>query len=861
MAGPPKSGDKKIKGKARQANATAGRRTGRTKAPISPAAKPRMRRPVSDLAKELKELRAQKAATSGVLKAISRSTFDLQTVLETLIKSAVQLCGANRGSIFLREGDVFPLRAASSTTPQFLQFWAANPPKAGCGSATARVIASGKVEVIADVLADPAMEMPAESLKNIRAALGVPMLRENRVEGVMVLTRPEPGPFSQSQIDLVQTFADQAVIAIENTRLFNETKESLERQTATADILRVIAGSPTNLQPVFDAIAERSNRLLGGHATAVYRLTEDTVHLMAFTPVSREADAALKASYPRTLANPHFKAVQNGEIVQIPDVFAKDVLEITKYTARVRGFRSLIFMPLSSDSGPIGAISVTRKEVGAFSEHHVQLLRTFADQAVIAISNVELFKEVQAKTQDLGEALQQQTATADVLKVISRSAFDLQTVFETLVQSAAQLCRADKAAILRLKDNKFHIVATHGFPLQFREFMAANPMDLDRGSVTGRAALERRTVHVPDILADPEFTVIESQKRGGFRTVLGVPLLREGNPIGALFMTRGVVELFTQQQIDLVTTFADQAVIAIENVRLFDEVQARTKELSQSLDELRTAQDRLVQTEKLASLGQLTAGIAHEIKNPLNFINNFSALSTELIDELDQTLTPAPLDNKMRADISELTSMLKSNLEKVVQHGKRADSIVKNMLLHSREGSGEHRSADINALVEESLNLAYHGARAETTGFNITLRRALDPQAGAAELYPQEITRALLNLISNGFYAATTRQSETGDGTFEPTLDATTKNLGNRVEIRIRDNGAGITPEVREKMFNPFFTTKPAGEGTGLGLSMSYDIVVKQHGGTIDVETEPGAFTEFIITLPRNLPNTSGAKI
>jgi signal transduction histidine kinase len=366
-------------------------------------------------------------------------------------------------------------------------------------------------------------------------------------------------------------------------------------------------------------------------------------------------------------------------------------------------------------------------------------------------------------------------------------------------------------------------------------------------------------VHVPDILADPEFTVIESQKRGGFRTVLGVPLLREGNPIGALFMTRGVVELFTHQQIDLVTTFADQAVIAIENVRLFDEVQTRTKELSQSFDDLRTAQDRLVQTEKLASLGQLTAGIAHEIKNPLNFINNFSALSTELIDELDQTLTPAPLDNKMRADISELTSMLKSNLEKVVQHGKRADSIVKNMLLHSREGSGEHRSADINALVKESLNLAYHGARAERSGFNITLSRDLDPEAGAAELYPQEITRALLNLISNGFYAAATRQSETGDDTFEPMLDVTTKNLGNRVEIRIRDNGAGIRPEVKEKMFNPFFTTKPPGEGTGLGLSMSYDIVVKQHGGTIDVETETDVFTEFIITLPRNSP-TSGAK-
>jgi signal transduction histidine kinase len=291
-------------------------------------------------------------------------------------------------------------------------------------------------------------------------------------------------------------------------------------------------------------------------------------------------------------------------------------------------------------------------------------------------------------------------------------------------------------------------------------------------------------------------------------------------------------------------------------VRLFEQVQERTKELSQSLEELRTAQDRLVQTEKLASLGQLTAGIAHEIKNPLNFVNNFSALSSELIDELNDVLKDASLDDKTREEIEELTHMLKGNLEKVVQHGKRADSIVKNMLLHSREGSGELRPADINAIVEESLNLAYHGARAEKSGFNITLQRDLDPNAGMIDLYPQEITRVFLNLISNGFYAATKRKNA-GDGTFEPTLKATTKSLGNKVEIRIRDNGTGIPLEVKEKMFNPFFTTKPAGEGTGLGLSMSHDIVVKQHGGKIDVDTEPGVFTEFIITLPR----TAAAKI
>ena len=269
-----------------------------------------------------------------------------------------------------------------------------------------------------------------------------------------------------------------------------------------------------------------------------------------------------------------------------------------------------------------------------------------------------------------------------------------------------------------------------------------------------------------------------------------------------------------------------------------------------ALHELQTAQDRLIQTEKLASLGQLTAGIAHEIKNPLNFVNNFSAVSAELTGELNDLLKDATLTDKMRQEVEDLTRLLQDNLQKVVQHGKRADSIVKNMLLHSREGSGEHRLADINAIVDESMNLAYHGARAEKPNFNVTMQRSFDPAVGTADVYPQEITRVLLNLISNGFYAAAKRKTEAGDG-FEPTLTATTKDLGDKIEIRIRDNGTGIPDEVQEKMFNPFFTTKPAGEGTGLGLSMSHDIIVKQHGGSIDVETKPGQFTEFRIVLPR----------
>jgi two-component system, NtrC family, sensor kinase len=805
--------------------------------------------------RDLSELLEQQTATSKVLGVISSSPTDVQPVFDTIANNAVNLCGAGYCIVYSFDGEMIDVVAHYNLDRIALdalrQIWPMAPnPRALVG----RSILEREILHVADVAAEPnyTFANTSQAVLGIRTFLGVPMLRGGQPIGAIGLYRREVKPFSVRQIELVKAFADQAVIAIGNVRLFEteqqrtrELSESLQQQTATADVLKIISRSTFDLKTVLSTLVESAVRLCEADMGNIARPKENDVYRIeaSYGQSAALTDELTRATLKIGKGSVIGRTALNRAIVHIVDVRKDQDYEL--HTAlKIGGYRTMLGVPLLREGNLVGVFGLARYTVRPFTDKQIELVTTFADQAVIAIENARLLSE-------LRESLQQQTTTADVLKVISRSAFDLQTVLDALIESATHMCDADQGAITREIDGAFFRAASYGYSSKLSDFIRNTPVQLDRSSIAGRALVEGRIVQIPDVKADAEYTFSPGLDLGDFHTALGVPMLREGMPIGVLALTRKEVRPFTDKQIELITTFADQAAIAIENVRLFKSVEARTRELAASLENLRATQDRLVQTQKLASLGQLTAGIAHEIKNPLNFVNNFSAVSSELIDELQETLKGASFDESTRAEIKELTDTLRSNLDKVLQHGKRADAIVKNMLLHSRQGSGEHRLVDVNALVEESLNLAYHGARAEKQGFEIRLERWLDPTVGEADVFPQDITRVLLNLISNGFYAATKRRSETDGGDYEPTLSAATKNRGDSVEISIRDNGTGIPPDVKDKIFNPFFTTKPAGDGTGLGLSISHDIVVKQHGGSIEVDTQPGEFTEIRIILPR----------
>jgi len=938
--------------------------------------------------RDLQESLQYQTATSDVLKVISRSTFDLQPVLDALVETAARLCQADMASIANRDGEVYRVSANFAYSPELQGAARKQVLKPGRDSISGRTVLECQVVHVADLASDPEYALPEMvTIGKIHTALGVPLLLEGQPIGTLFLARQRVEPFTERQIELVRTFADQAVIAIKNTRLFEaeqqrtrELTESLEQQTATAEVLRVISSSPGDLEPVFDAILEKAHHLCAVDHGALTLYDGGTFRAVAVHGLSQAHADRVRQGYRLSPNHPSRGLFEGARFIHVPDLGEIDD-PAAPPGAELSGIRTTLFIPLRTDGTLLGQIVAARRDVRPFSEKEIALLESFAAQAVIAMENARLLGELRQRTADLARSVDELTATGDVLKIISRSSVDLETVLDTLVETVARLCRADQAYMFRRRDDRYHLVTSRGLSADAKEFICTHPFAVDR------VVLERRAIHVPDLLQDPEFTYRQGQKLTDSRALLGIPLLREDALMGVFVVSRTRVEPFTVNEIELATSFADQAVIAIENGRLFDELRERQAELRVTFDnmgdgvamfdaqarlaawnrnfqemldlpdvflaqrpsfaeffrylaergefgsadleaelrrsledasrqmryertrpdgrvievrrnpvpgggfvliyaditerkraeeairaardaaeatlrELQTAQASLVHAQKMAALGQLTAGIAHEIKNPLNFVNNFACLSVELLDELKEASAQAigALDAGKRAEIVETIEMLTGNLEKIAEHGRRADGIVKSMLQHSRGGSGDWQATNLNELLEEALNLAYHGARAQDQSFNITMERDLDRNLAPIDVVPQDVMRVFLNLVGNGFYAANER-SRAGDGTFRPVLKVTTRDGGDAVEIRVRDNGVGIPAEYREKLFQPFFTTKPTGEGTGLGLSISFDIVTQQHGGTITVKSEVSNFTEFTVRLPRRRQSAAGRTV
>jgi two-component system, NtrC family, sensor kinase len=764
------------------------------------------RKHLSGVQKHLAEALKQLTATSEVLKVISSSPTDVQPVFDTIVRSAVLLCGAMYGSAVRFDGELMHLVAGYNYTPEVDRaLREAFPMRPSPCMMSGRAILSRDVVQVEDALDDPDYPKDVAQAGAFRSMLAVPMLRDGRPIGAIVVNHRQPGPFSPTQVQLLRIFADQAVIAIDNVRLFNELRESLQQQTATADVLKVISRSTFDLKAVLETLVESAARLCDAYDSVILLREGDSLVFGAHHGPIPAIDR-----WPLSRAWTSGRSVIDRTPVHVHDLTAagEEFPEARAMALRM-GHRTVISVPLLRGNEAIGALSLRRTEVRPFTDKQIELLTTFADQAVIAIENVRLFDEVQARTRDLSESLQQQTATADVLKVISRSTFDLRAVLNTLVESAARLCDANTAIICRPKDESYEIIAGHSVSPDFYEYMQSHPIPIGPGTVTGRVALEGRVIHVHDVLADPDYKLSQAQRIGGYRTTLGVPLLREGVPIGVMAMNRLTVRPFSDKQIELVTTFADQAVIAIENVRLFDEIQDKSRQLA----------------EASQHKSQFLANMSHELRTPLNAIIGVTEMLREDAEALKQDVEP---------------------LDRVLGAGRHLLALINDILDLSKIEAGRMElnldTFALPPLIDEVVKTIE--PLAAKNGNQVAVH--CDGAIGMMHADQMRLRQALLNLMSNA-------NKFTEKGTVTIAAHQERENGRDWVTLSVADTGIGMTPEQVGKLFQEFSqaSSKTASKygGTGLGLVISRRFC-QMMGGDITVASEPGKGSVFTVRLP-----------
>jgi two-component system NtrC family sensor kinase len=788
-------------------------------------------RALSTAHRQVTEALEQQTATGEILSVISSSPTNVQPVFDTIASSATRLCDALYSLVFRFDGETITLVAADGSSPERLDVVrGAYPAPPGRKSVAAQAILERRIIAIADAQSGTEYPHIAERAKAIgyRSILSVPMLRGDTAIGAINVVRVEAIPFTAAQIELLKTFAGQAVIAIENVRLFialqasnRELTTALEQQTATSEILRTIAHSQTDVQPVFDTIVHSAVRLLRGYSGTLTRVAGGQIELAAFTSTGADADAALRASYPRSLESEGTLVMAIREHVPLNVATAQTdprLPQIQRTFARVRGFHSLAAVPLLRHDEAVGAIMVTRREPGGFTDEEIALLKTFADQAVIAIENARLLSELQQRNEALTQAhtqvtesLEQQTATSEVLRVIAGSPTDLQPVLDALVESAGRLCQAADTFLLLVEGDQLRVAALHG---SVEGGVISNP--IQRGWVAGRAVMELRTVHVADLAnARSEFPLgWEIAVRLGHRTALATPLIRKGVPIGALFLRRQQVREFSDKEIALLQTFADQAVIAIENVRLFKELEASNQEIAEKSRQIEVASQHK---------SEFLANMSHELRTPLNAIIGFSEVLTD----------------RMFGDLNEKQE---EYLKDIHASGQHLLSLINDILDLSKIEAGRMELELADFHLPTALDNALILVRERAGRRSITLQTSVDERLGEVRADERKIRQVVLNLLSNAI------KFTPEGGRIE--VAAVPKN--GSVEVSVSDTGVGIAPEDQEAVFEEFRqvgTAEKKAEGTGLGLTLCRKFI-ELHGGKIGVKSQVGVGSTFTFTIP-----------